>query len=136
MRSQQRVIAALLTATFEAWRSLQTQFCCSLCALLSLAWCLSAQTSSTITGTVRDKQGLAVAGAEIRVTSAELAIERSTVTEPDGKKPMPLIVSASPPCGEPEVGMPLMNGFRLVSSWLRFEGLIAAAAPPLMLAKI
>ena len=84
MRSQQRVIAALLTATFEAWRSLQTQFCCSLCALLSLAWCLSAQTSSTITGTVRDKQGLAVAGAEIRVTSAELAIERSTVTEPDG----------------------------------------------------
>jgi len=84
MRSQQRVIAALLTATFEAWRSLQTQLCCLLCALLSLAWCLSAQTSSTITGTVRDKQGLAVAGAEIRVTSAELAIERSTVTEPDG----------------------------------------------------
>jgi len=30
------------------------------------------------------KQGLAVAGAEIRVTSAELAIERTTVTEPDG----------------------------------------------------
>src|SRR6266478_2712885 len=84
MRSQQRYTAALLTATFEAWRSLQTQFCYLLCALLSLAWCLSAQTSSTITGTVRDKQGLAVAGAEIRVTSPELAIERSTVTEPDG----------------------------------------------------
>jgi hypothetical protein len=84
MRSRQAGIAALLTATFEAWRSLQTQFCCLLCALLALACCLPAQTSSTITGTVRDKQGLAVVGAEIRVTSAELAIERSTMTETDG----------------------------------------------------
>jgi hypothetical protein len=45
---------------------------------------LSAQTTSTITGTVRDKQGLPVAGAEIRVTSAELAVERSVSTDADG----------------------------------------------------
>jgi outer membrane receptor protein involved in Fe transport len=45
---------------------------------------LPAQTTSTITGTVRDKQGLSVAGAEIHVSSAELAIDRSATTDADG----------------------------------------------------
>src|SRR5438876_10631823 len=52
-----------------------------------------------------------------------------TVTDPDGKKPIPLIVIASPPCGEPEDGMLLMNSFRRVSSWRKFEGSTGAAAP-------
>lgn len=43
-----------------------------------------AQTSSTISGTVHDKQGLAVAGAEVHVTSSELAIDRSATTDADG----------------------------------------------------
>jgi outer membrane receptor for ferrienterochelin and colicin len=49
-----------------------------------LAPSVLAQTTSTITGTARDKQGLAVAGAEVHVTNAELAIDRSTTTEADG----------------------------------------------------
>ncbi len=45
---------------------------------------LVAQTTSTIEGTVKDKQGLALAGAQVRVTSAELAIDRTVTTESDG----------------------------------------------------
>jgi outer membrane receptor protein involved in Fe transport len=45
---------------------------------------LAAQTTSTITGTVRDKQGLAVSGAEVHVISSALAIDRSATTEGDG----------------------------------------------------
>ncbi len=45
---------------------------------------LPAQTTSTITGTVRDKQGLAVTGAQVHAASAELAIDHSTTTEGDG----------------------------------------------------
>src|SRR5882762_7542720 len=59
----------------------------TLCLLFFCAFfapSLPAQTTSTITGTVRDKQGLAVAGAEVHVTSSELAIDRSTTTEADG----------------------------------------------------
>lgn len=51
---------------------------------ISLAPHLSAQTTSTIAGTVHDKQGLTVAGAEVHVTSTELAIDRSVTTESDG----------------------------------------------------
>jgi hypothetical protein len=45
---------------------------------------LSAQTTSTIEGTVHDKQGLTVPGAEVHVSSSQLAIDRSMVTESDG----------------------------------------------------
>ncbi len=45
---------------------------------------LVAQTTSTVEGTVKDKQGLTVAGAQIRVTSSELAIDRTVTTESDG----------------------------------------------------
>jgi Carboxypeptidase regulatory-like domain/TonB-dependent Receptor Plug Domain len=84
MGTQKANIVTRLTGRFRSRCSWQIRFCCLLFSLLFLASSLSAQTSSTITGTVRDKQGLAVAGAEIRVTSAELVIERSTSTEPDG----------------------------------------------------
>ncbi len=52
--------------------------------LFLLAPALVAQTTSTIEGTVKDKQGLTVAGAQIRVTSAGLAIDRTVTTEGDG----------------------------------------------------
>jgi outer membrane receptor for ferrienterochelin and colicin len=52
--------------------------------LFLLAPALVAQTTSTIEGTVKDKQGLTVAGAQIRVTSSELAIDRAVTTESDG----------------------------------------------------
>lgn len=45
---------------------------------------LNAQTTSTITGSVKDKQGLPIAGAVVHVTGAELAIDRSANTESDG----------------------------------------------------
>jgi outer membrane receptor protein involved in Fe transport len=52
--------------------------------LLVLASHLPAQTTSTIAGTVRDKQGLAIGGAVVQVSSSELAIDRATTTESDG----------------------------------------------------
>jgi hypothetical protein len=44
----------------------------------------AAQTTSTIEGTVKDKQGAAIAGAKVHVTSGELAIDRTATTESDG----------------------------------------------------
>src|SRR6201998_276127 len=59
--------------------------CCILAIALGvLASPGAAQTTSTITGTVRDKQGLTVPGAQVRVASGQLAIDRSVVTESDG----------------------------------------------------
>jgi hypothetical protein len=52
--------------------------------LFLLAPAFVAQTTSTVEGTVKDKQGLTVAGAQIRVTSNELAIDRTVTTEGDG----------------------------------------------------
>jgi outer membrane receptor protein involved in Fe transport len=51
---------------------------------LALAPCLHAQTTSTIAGTVKDKQGLVISGAVIEVTSSELGIDRSATTESEG----------------------------------------------------
>lgn len=45
---------------------------------------LQAQTTSTISGSVKDKQGLAIPGVQIHVTSAELAVDRSVSTGSDG----------------------------------------------------
>lgn len=45
---------------------------------------VAAQTTSTIEGVVKDKQGLAVAGAQVHVTSTALAIDRSVTTDADG----------------------------------------------------
>src|SRR5438309_12106279 len=42
---------------------------------------LVAQTTSTVEGTVKDKQALTVTGAKIRVTSSELATDRTVTTE-------------------------------------------------------
>src|ERR1700688_3333950 len=57
---------------------------CMFLFMLVLASSLRAQTTSTISGTVRDKQGLVVSGAVVQVSSSELAIDRSTSTESDG----------------------------------------------------
>jgi Carboxypeptidase regulatory-like domain len=46
--------------------------------------CLRAQTTSTITGTIRDKQGLVIPGAQVQVTSDSLAIARDATTDADG----------------------------------------------------
>ena len=58
---------------------------CMFFFMLVVSSSLRAQTTSTISGTVRDKQGLVVSGAVIQVASGELAIDRSTTTESDGE---------------------------------------------------
>jgi outer membrane receptor for ferrienterochelin and colicin len=58
---------------------------CGLAFMLFLsAMNLAAQTTSTIEGTVKDKQGLAVAGAQVHVTSNALAIDHTATTDSDG----------------------------------------------------
>lgn len=61
--------------------------------LLLAAVAVAAQTTSTIEGTVKDKQGLGVASAQVHVTNTELAIDRTVTTEGDGS----YRVSALPP---------------------------------------
>jgi carboxypeptidase family protein/TonB-dependent receptor-like protein len=43
-----------------------------------------AQTTSTIEGTVKDKQGAAIGGAKVRVVSRELVIDRNATTDAEG----------------------------------------------------
>jgi len=70
--------------TWGISKRLLTYFC-SLAVLVFLCGAdLAAQTTSTIEGTVKDKQGLAVAGAQVHVTSAAFAVERTVTTESDG----------------------------------------------------
>src|SRR5947209_839565 len=72
---QSAVTGVSHTAKFYLWLLLLSFF---------VAPFLSAQTTSSITGTVRDKQNLAISGAEVQVTSTELAVDRKTTTETDG----------------------------------------------------
>ena len=72
------------SSTWRIWkRSMLHVFSLAFILFLS-AVNLAAQTTSTIEGTVRDNQGLAVAGVQVRVTSSELAIERTATTDADG----------------------------------------------------
>src|SRR5215510_12017748 len=50
---------------------------------------LSAQTTSTIEGTVADQQGLPVAAAEIHVLNSAMAVDRTAKTESDGTYRVP-----------------------------------------------
>ncbi len=59
-------------------------FCSLTLIFLLSALPIAAQTTSTIEGTVKDKQGLAVAGAQVRATSSALAVDLSATTDADG----------------------------------------------------
>jgi hypothetical protein len=58
-------------------------------ALLFLAPQLAAQTTSTIEGTVTDKQGLAVSGAEVRAEGSAAGEKRGAVTDANGGYHLP-----------------------------------------------
>src|ERR1035438_2465709 len=58
--------------------------CCVAAIVSFIAPILPAQTTSTLEGTIEDKQSLAIAGVQLQVISAELAIDRTVVTESDG----------------------------------------------------
>ena len=69
-------------------------------------------------------------GVTVRAEPLSVVPPQCTLTDLAGKKPMPSMVMASLPRGEPVVGMSLINGFNLVSSWvilLEFTGLAGAA---------
>jgi outer membrane receptor protein involved in Fe transport len=72
------------TGMAGACRFLRAYFRCVVFFLFVLASYLQAQTTSTVAGTVKDKQGLAIAGAVVHVSSSEVSIERSAITESDG----------------------------------------------------
>ena len=55
---------------------------CLTCIILSSP--ATAQTTSTIEGTIRDAQGAVVAGAQVRASSAAAAIDRSTTSNEEG----------------------------------------------------
>src|SRR5437868_2133818 len=57
-------------------------FCCVLTLLAASG--LSSQTTSTIAGVVKDKQGLAITGAQIQVVSPELGVDRTVTSDTDG----------------------------------------------------
>jgi len=62
--------------------ALRILFCAIL--VLCLPFLASAQDTGSIGGTVSDKSGAAVAGAEITITSTDGSLTRSTVTNSDG----------------------------------------------------
>jgi outer membrane receptor protein involved in Fe transport len=75
----------------SGYRSLRAYCSCVALVLFVFATGLHAQTASTITGTVRDKQGLAISGAVVQVSSSELSIDRSATTEGDGIYTLPAV---------------------------------------------
>ena len=64
-------------------RSLRIAFFVSI-FLLSVPLCLRAQTVSVVEGTLTDQQGLAVAGAEVRVSNSAFGTDRGTLSGHDG----------------------------------------------------
>jgi len=64
---------------------------CVLLGTILLPPALRAQTTSTIEGTVTDHQGLAVSGAEVRVTSDTLAVSKKTTTDANGNYQIALL---------------------------------------------
>lgn len=57
-------------------------FSCFVILLFGLS--VAAQTTSTIQGTVRDPRGAVVAGAQVKVASPSLSLERTTTSDEDG----------------------------------------------------
>src|SRR5579883_3122416 len=64
---------------------IQTLRFVSLMPLVLVAALATAQESATLTGTVSDPTGAALAGAQISVSNAEHGIQRSTVSNNDGQ---------------------------------------------------
>jgi hypothetical protein len=84
MRIQKRYFSAYCSNFAEIWKRSMLPVCGAAFVLFLSAMSLAAQTTSTIEGTVKDKQGLAVAGALIHVTSAQMAIDLTATTDADG----------------------------------------------------
>jgi len=76
---------------FALWRwPLRLVLCLLLGTILS-APALHAQTTSTIEGTVTDRQGLAISGAEVSVAADTLAVSKKTITDANGNYEIALL---------------------------------------------
>ena len=84
MRIQKKYSSAYCSSIAGNWKRSMLQICSVVFVLFLSAVNLAAQTTSTIEGTVKDKQGLAVAGAQIHVTSAQMAVDLTATTDGDG----------------------------------------------------
>jgi hypothetical protein len=73
----------------DMFRELSVAVLMALLGLLALPHSLRAQTTSTIEGTVMDKQGLAVSGAEVRTEGSTAAVTRSVATDANGAYQIP-----------------------------------------------
>jgi hypothetical protein len=84
MEVERTISAQLLPAIGRISKRLVMRFAALGVFFFFAAFHISAQTTSTLEGTVKDKQGLAVASAQVQVTSAALAVDRTATTETDG----------------------------------------------------
>src|ERR1051325_5064298 len=84
MRRSSFRFAHSFSSRYALLRSLSISVLCLLLATMFLVPGLHAQTTSTIEGTVTDRQGLAISGAEVSITSGTLAVTKKTTTDANG----------------------------------------------------
>src|SRR5258708_11321852 len=84
MRKQELGVLGRIAGIVNNWSSPRFYLAWWVVLFISFAPQLSAQTTSTISGTVHDKQDMTVGGAQVQVTSTDLAIDRSVTAESDG----------------------------------------------------
>jgi carboxypeptidase family protein/TonB-dependent receptor-like protein len=76
---------------FALWRSPLRLILCLLLGTILLLPALRAQTTSTLEGTVTDRQGLAISGAEVSVAADTLAVNKKTTTDANGNYEIALL---------------------------------------------
>ena len=89
-----RMVEETMTAYFRCDVLRKFHFASVIALLLSLFAllpALHAQTTSTIEGTVTDKQGLAVSGAQVRAEGSTAAVTRSVVSDGNGAYQIPAL---------------------------------------------
>jgi Carboxypeptidase regulatory-like domain/TonB dependent receptor/TonB-dependent Receptor Plug Domain len=79
-RSVQSVAMRVCWSAPKCWRAIA--FCGLLASCVASPLC--AQTTSTLEGTVTDRQGLAISGAEVKASSDALAVNKATTTDANG----------------------------------------------------
>ncbi|PYT93629.1 MAG: hypothetical protein DMG36_08830 [Acidobacteria bacterium] len=84
MRRSSFKVAHSFSNRFALLRSLSISVLSLLLATMFLVPVLHAQTTSTIEGVVTDRQGLAISGAEVSITSGTLAVTKKTTTDTNG----------------------------------------------------
>ena len=84
MRRSSFKVAHSFSNRFALLRSLSISVLSLLLATMFLVPVLHAQTTSTIEGVVTDRQGLAISGAEVSITSGTLAVTKKTTADTNG----------------------------------------------------